>query len=74
MLTGMISRQRRRVASEKSVRVPGPAEVIENEAVRMIGEGLEAALPGRGLKVARDGNLWKITGDLSLSGLTGPDR
>ena len=45
------------------------AEVIENEAVRMIGEGLEAALPGRGLKVARDGNLWKITGDLSLTAI-----
>ncbi|MDD4101319.1 MAG: hypothetical protein PHU80_01640 [Kiritimatiellae bacterium] len=42
-------------------------DVIEKEAIRMIGEGLEAALPGRGLKIGRDGNLWKITGDLSLS-------
>ncbi|MDD2454724.1 MAG: hypothetical protein PHG96_00505 [Kiritimatiellae bacterium] len=50
------------------------AELIEKEAVRMIGEGLETALPGRGLKVARDGQLWKITGDLSLSGLKDPDR
>jgi len=50
------------------------AELIEKEAVRMIGEGLEEALPGRGLKVARDGQLWKITGDLSLSGLKDPDR
>lgn len=48
--------------------------VIENAAVSLIREGLEDALPGRGLKIARDGNLWKITGDLSLSGLTAPDR
>ncbi|MDR2850399.1 MAG: hypothetical protein LBW77_07690 [Verrucomicrobiota bacterium] len=42
------------------------ADVIRREAVRLVQDGLEAALPGRGLKVARDGNVWKIVGDLRL--------
>jgi hypothetical protein len=43
------------------------ADAVQRRAVRLIQDGLEAALPGRHLKVQRDGNVWKIIGDLSLS-------
>lgn len=41
-------------------------EAIQQEAVRLVQEGLEEVLPGRNLTVKRDGNVWKIVGDLSI--------
>lgn len=40
---------------------------VEEDACRMIRDGLESVLPGRGLKLKRDGTVWKIIGDLSLN-------
>ena len=39
---------------------------IEEEAVRLLREGLARAFPGRDLRVDRDGPVLKIHGDLSL--------
>ena len=41
-------------------------EAIEEEAARLLREGLARAFPGRDLRVDRDGSVLKIHGDLSL--------
>ncbi len=48
-------------------RVPADARAeIEEEAARLLREGLARAFPGRDLRVDRDGPALKIHGDLSL--------